>query len=1244
MAAEQWAERPAGLSDRARAARRSMRLQSPALPLLTLALLVAQILFPNKNLMILLAGLGGAWLVSYLWARSLRDGLRLERELRYGWMQVGDPLQERVIVVNDGWAPGLWVRVVDESQMENHSISTVAEVRSWKNRFWYARSRCERRGMYRLGPTRLEAGDPLGIYQVSVEYQQSAYMVVMPQVVAMPEIEITPGGQVGEGRSPVRTLGETVTSGGVREYVPGDRLHRIHWPTTARMGSPFVRLFENQRSSDWWVLLDMDPAVQVGAGAKSTEEYGVVLAASLVNSGLQQGKAVGLISHGQELIWQTPAAGDAHMWKILQALATARAGGPPLAELLHEVRRALHQPVSLVIITPSLSPEWVEELIMLQRGGIVPTVILLDPLSFGGFGDLQGLRERLIRLGIRHYTITADFLESGNGRRKKGWGWWLFQESFAQQERSRRRALLQRLLRLGRNGALLAAVLFAAASALAAAALGVERGLLMRAALLGLILGGVLSLPPLPGWAFAILAGGLGAVLHLIAIGQLGDDLYTVLVRAAQGVGGELRALLAGADGADWAPLGRSLAAFSDQFGALARRLGDWIGGVAAGQVPYDPVAQAFFWAAAILACSLWAVWFVFRRQRPIPAVLPAVALVAVSLTVQRVTSFDLLYMLGAWMVLIALQRHDLRERAWRSAQLYFDATIRPRLSVAALGLALGLMVVALVTPSISWQDIKDVWQRLTQGSQPAELVLPQQGARASGVAPLEILDVRRSVGLPNEHLINSPGPLSERPVMKLTIEGLQAEDGPPRFYVRGLVYDFYTGKGWEAEDVVKLPFAAREPLRPGPPPNARLVRQQIEMLDGPRGLLFTVGTPLWVDQPVEAAWRARDSQRQAYDLFAAALPADVYRAESFMPLFDEGALLRAGQVYPQWVRARYLQLPSEVSQRIRTLARNLTATAATPYERAIALESYLRQIPYTLQVDAPPVDAEVTEYFLYTLRKGYCDYYATAMVVLARAAGLPARLVVGYLAQEYDSAGGYYLIRENHAHAWVEIYFPGTGWVPFEPTGGRPPIERQAVPQYLEEKPLEPPRLRSRLELPTAQLQSWLEGGALVLLGLGMVALLAALAGEARLARRPAGQVAAALFRRVCRFGRRVGVRAEPLQTPRAYAARLERELRSLVHSSHWAEWLEAGLAAIPLLTAAHMRAAYGPESRPGAAAKELMGAYWKLARRMPLYWLLHLAYGRALIWPLLWRIPPEYVLLERTTVEDDERNATFH
>jgi transglutaminase-like putative cysteine protease len=136
--------------------------------------------------------------------------------------------------------------------------------------------------------------------------------------------------------------------------------------------------------------------------------------------------------------------------------------------------------------------------------------------------------------------------------------------------------------------------------------------------------------------------------------------------------------------------------------------------------------------------------------------------------------------------------------------------------------------------------------------------------------------------------------------------------------------------------------------------------------------------------------------------------------------------------------------LPRTIPARVRNLALEITDRITNPYDKAKAIERYLREnYPYDLDVPAPPDGADVADYFLFDLQRGYCDYYATAMVVLARLNGLPARFVSGYAPGSYDAPNAQYIVRELNAHSWSEIYFPHIGWIEFEPTAALPEIER---------------------------------------------------------------------------------------------------------------------------------------------------------------------------------------------------------
>ncbi len=413
---------------RAQPTQSRLELNTRLLPPLVGLLLLLQLAFPYRGWTILLVGLGGAWLTSYLWARSLARGLRLTREMRYGWAQVGDRLEERFTVTNHGWAPALWVELEDQSNLPDYQASTVRYVGGWNSTHWNTAGVCTRRGVFSLGPTSLRTGDPLGFYTVILHDVDSTALMVTPPVLPLPTIDIAPGGRAGEGRRPhAYTLERTVSATGVRDYQPGDSLRWIHWPVSAHRDDLFVRIFDNTPASDWWILLDLDERVQAGAGSDSTEEHGIILAASLANRGLQSGRAVGLVTHGQELTWLPPQGGDGQRQMILQALALATCGTRPLSDLLHEegARPASGQSASLVIITPAVDGAWIEALLPLLQRGAAPTVLLLDSASYGGTGDASATLALLTDLGISRYIITRDLLDRPEARpgRRGQWEW-----------------------------------------------------------------------------------------------------------------------------------------------------------------------------------------------------------------------------------------------------------------------------------------------------------------------------------------------------------------------------------------------------------------------------------------------------------------------------------------------------------------------------------------------------------------------------------------------------------------------------------------------------------------------------------------------------------------------------------------------------------------------------------------------------------------------------------------------------
>jgi len=143
---------------------------------------------------------------------------------------------------------------------------------------------------------------------------------------------------------------------------------------------------------------------------------------------------------------------------------------------------------------------------------------------------------------------------------------------------------------------------------------------------------------------------------------------------------------------------------------------------------------------------------------------------------------------------------------------------------------------------------------------------------------------------------------------------------------------------------------------------------------------------------------------------------------------------MSAREEYADSIRRQYLQLPN-VSRDVIALARQVTATLHTPYEMTVAVQQHLlTSYRYSLETETS-ASVSPLEDFLFTRKTGYCEHYATAMVVMLRTLGIPARLITGFLATEWNDFGNYYTVRQRDAHAWVEVYLPRSGWIMMDPT-----------------------------------------------------------------------------------------------------------------------------------------------------------------------------------------------------------------
>ena len=572
--------------------------------------------------------------------------------------------------------------------------------------------------------------------------------------------------------------------------------------------------------------------------------------------------------------------------------------------------------------------------------------------------------------------------------------------------------------------------------------------------LLGLLVGWVLAIFRLPAWRSALLIVVLGLLFSLLFSGGLEAKILAVFAELFR-LAGRMISTLRSRD-IDLASLNSLTGQVFTATGVVLGRVYSWLRDLVTGQPSFDPVAAGLVWSTVVWLVSAWAGWVAEAGRNALVAVLPALLLNLSTLSYGRNNSASIYLILGTTLVLIAVVQYDQREQEWNDTKVAYPARKNREVGTLALSIAVLLVIFAASTSSLSLQRIIHWTSEERRASDQSESGL----AKSLGIVPAvkatpDAFTTIRNPGLPRELLIGSGPELSTEQVMSVEVRDLttlvQAGQLPP-LYWRSFTYDIYTGHGWSSSATEEIQYHSGQAIQPDQLPGHQFIQQVVRRVPGEAGIIYAAGEPASINLPSRAAWRSSN------DLFGIQTGDSGYDIQSLIPIVDESSLRQAGQAYPNWVVQRYLALPAGVTRRVKALAIQLTATEPTPYDRARAIEQYLRQLPYTLDVPYPPANQDLADYFLFDLRKGYCDYYASAMVVLARAAGIPARLAIGYASGTYNLNSRRFIVTQADAHSWVEVYFPDTGWVPFEPTAGLPAINRSGQPTPAATPPLPAP------------------------------------------------------------------------------------------------------------------------------------------------------------------------------------------
>ena len=459
-----------------------------------------------------------------------------------------------------------------------------------------------------------------------------------------------------------------------------------------------------------------------------------------------------------------------------------------------------------------------------------------------------------------------------------------------------------------------------------------------------------------------------------------------------------------------------------------------------------DPFLFIAFSGLLFWSLSLVAGYSLTRRAAYLPAILPAgILLFLIQMYDPYVAGRAGYVAFYLFLCLTLLGRLNyLRKRSfWKEQHIKvsYDAVIDLNTTILFSAAILIILAWMLPSPVQPLEAARNLWQRITR---PWQTTFDDFG---NIVAGLEGVASGVSYDYYGETLELGQNAATGDTVI-FTVK-VPSQKNVPRYYWRVRTYDRYENDRWGNASFKTQDFSPTQDSLTLPNAAGAIEAEYTFVSTQPRiSNLFTPLNPIWVSRPGELVFvRVSDSELDPI-LFRAnpAIRAGekyLVRSLDFNPTVKQ--LRQAGTDYPDWVTRRYLQVPKNISARILDLAQELTWNGNTPYDKALAITNYLRsEIRYTKEVPYTPFGQTSLDWFLFDHKQGFCNYYATAEVILLRAAGIPARMAVGFAQGERDETHpGIWSISRENAHAWPEVYFPHLGWVQFEPTAAQLPLYR---------------------------------------------------------------------------------------------------------------------------------------------------------------------------------------------------------
>ena len=467
---------------------------------------------------------------------------------------------------------------------------------------------------------------------------------------------------------------------------------------------------------------------------------------------------------------------------------------------------------------------------------------------------------------------------------------------------------------------------------------------------------------------------------------------------------------------------------FSDKLTHLAILVNNWITQVLAGEAASDPTVFVLFLGASVWCATFVGSFILARTGRIWDAVIFNGACLVINVSVALTNLYPdlIVFTLAVLVLLVRIHIVNLQER-WVRQNIVPSGEMDWRLLRGGLTWTTVLVIMALVTPRVGAAEVLNgAWTTFEGPYHSVEAEWQRFFAGVSGPSRL------RGVSFSDAIRLGQAPNLGDRVIM--TVEA------PSGHFWRAVTYDFYTGAGWrttesDKADKIVLPTLDRETFQ-----------ARFDIIVPHSNILFAANEPQKADVPYQFYTGADKSYSTSLHALNRSQAAGTYTVTSLISVADKQTLRKATPTYSDYIKSKYLQLPSTLPPRVKALAHQIMDNIPNAYDRAEALETFLRSPPYSYsaQVKATPPGRDPVDYFLFDLKQDFCEYFASAMVVMLREEGIPARLVEGFTTGAFDTASNAFVVREQDAHAWVEAYFPQYGWIEFEPTPSQPPFARQ--------------------------------------------------------------------------------------------------------------------------------------------------------------------------------------------------------